>query len=49
MWIKSCKQAMIVLSTSSLVRRRPALSRSPEDTVFSRFAYRESRESIDFD
>jgi hypothetical protein len=49
MWIKSCKQAMIVLSTSSLVRLRPVLSRSPEDTDLSRFAYRESRESIDFD
>lgn len=49
MRIKSRELALIALSTSALLWMSPALSRSFEDTVFYRFAYRASRVPIDFD
>lgn len=49
MRVKSCELALIASSTSALLRMSPALARSPEDTVFYRFAYRASRVPIDFD
>jgi hypothetical protein len=45
--VKSCELALIALSNSALLRMSPALARSSEDTVFSRFAYRAARVSIE--
>jgi hypothetical protein len=49
MRIKSCKFALIALSTSALLWMSPALARPSEDTVSYRFAYRASIVPIDFD
>ena len=49
MRIKSRELALIASSTSALLWMSPALSRSSEDTVFYRFAYRAPRVPIDFD
>jgi hypothetical protein len=49
MCIKSCELSLIVLFTSPLLWMSPALSRSSENTVFYRFAYRASRVPIDFE
>lgn len=49
MRIKSCELALVALFTSARLWMSPALARSSEDTVLSRFAYRASRVFIDFD
>jgi hypothetical protein len=49
MCIKSCELSLIVLFTSPLLWMSPALSRSSENTVFYRFAYRASRVPIDLE
>jgi hypothetical protein len=49
MRVKSCQLALIALSTPALLWMSPAPTRSPEDAVLYRFAYRASRVLINLE